>query len=69
MVTERKVIAKWLCFNCGSLSDTEQEAKDCCAPDEVYLCGRRNRFHFDEDDATRCSDSDKPTGECTIHHQ
>lgn len=45
---------RYLCVNCGATFATEENAKNCCLPEEVWLCGRGRRFHFDKDDAANC---------------
>ncbi len=60
----KKIKVKYICPNCGALFATESEATKCCHGEEVFLCGRGERFHFDLADAKECAKAKRPLATC-----
>ena len=60
---------RYQCLSCYSLWQSEEVAGRCCAPDEVFLCGKRIKksygmvpcVHFDKAEARKCQRTDKRT--------
>lgn len=49
-------VEAWLCRECDTAHESEEEAQDCCRPgiSEGYLCPVCRVFHEDHDDAEAC---------------
>lgn len=60
--TLKKIIAQWRCHDCGELHDDEDEARECCPPEEVYLCPSCDEQYRHEIEARACCpvDPDAP---------
>lgn len=51
-----KVTVKWVCNKCNAVHDTQDDARECCAPKvcKVYVCPGCHMLHDSPDDALSC---------------